>query len=175
MKNRKILVLVIVIMIALIGILTACKPKTDDPGKDDNGITIQTFIDAAAAANNVNTSIIITSDGTQIYTYNNGVEKTYVDGLEVPKGNIVESTLATYSTADFEDVEISENSLNAQYDLVASIVSPKEFFGIEGDISGVNFEMSIDSSTKAFVSAYITYTVVVDTFSYETEITITAK
>ena len=156
-KTNLLIVLLVVSVIALVGVLTACK---DTVIENDNQIVEKDFLESAKAISKSELNITVTQGDDLVYELDtaNNIDND-VHGLGYSKANYSgTATGLSYSASDFKNGEISKQAAISTYTYTAEIANPNEFLNIgSGTASNATINIII-SSDKELRSVQINYT-----------------
>ena len=171
-KTNLLVVILVVSVIALVGVLTACK---DTVVETENKIEEKDFLDSAKAVSNSELDITVTQGDDLVYELDtaNNIDND-VNSIGLSRADYSgKSTGLSYSASDFKDGKISKQAAISTYTYVATIANPNEFLNItKGTASNATISIIV-SSEKKLRSVQISYTHTADDIEYKVEIKLT--
>ncbi len=156
-KTNLLIVLLVVSVIALVGVLTACK---DTVIETDNQIVEKDFLDSAKTVSKSELNITVTQGDDLVYELDtaNNIDND-VQNLGYSKANYSgTATGLSYSASDFKNGEISKQATISTYTYTAEIANPNEFLNIDSGTASNATITIIISSNKDLHSVQINYT-----------------
>ncbi len=157
-KTNLLIVLLVVSVIALVGVLTAC--KKDTLIEPDNQIVEKDFLDSAKAVSKSELNITVTQGDDLVYELDtaNNIDND-VHSLGYSKANYSgTATGLSYSATDFKNGDISKQAAISTYTYTAEIANPNEFLNIDSGTASNATITIIISSNKELRSVQINYT-----------------
>ena len=156
-KTNLLIVLLVVSVIALVGVLTACK---DTEIKPDNQIVEKDFLDSAKAVSKSELNITVTQGDDLVYELDtaNNIDND-AHSLGYSKANYSgTATGLSYSASDFKNGDISKQATISTYTYTAEIANPNEFLNITDGTASNATIIIIISSNRDLRSVQISYT-----------------
>ncbi len=176
-KNLLFILVIIVMMVALIGVMVACKGEAEQEPTtpvDTDGLTESTFYEAAQSVEKPKTNISLVSvqDNIEIYSMNSNEKEENRYNIPFDGGSFVNSSdaLLSYRSDSFSEATIKGTKLTGK------LADAKTFFGITDSsttISNAVVVISLESDEETLSKIELTFDMTIDSIAYQATITVT--